>query len=231
VLVAAPGCVLAAWWQATRALGGNVLSWVYSIEWPLIAGVALFTWWHLIHADPGPDSDTAPAPDPASLLDPAGGAIGLVVGQFPRDTTRRAARLAIAVGCELLAGIAALVLVPLGRPSAWLPSQGEVIYLIHAVFGAFIALGAGALVVHVKGAGRLPGIVAWLGLSGVLLACGGGLLTEVHSLVRLLGIAVMFVGTVCAGLSYMIPTFVRRHQQSSVVQRASAPTATGEAIG
>jgi hypothetical protein len=52
VALVAPGCLLAAWWQATRALGGNSLSWFYSVEWPVFAVLAVVAWWHLIHEDP-----------------------------------------------------------------------------------------------------------------------------------------------------------------------------------
>jgi hypothetical protein len=45
-------CGLAAWWQATRALGGNGLSWFYTFEWPAFALIAIAAWWHLIHEDP-----------------------------------------------------------------------------------------------------------------------------------------------------------------------------------
>ncbi len=46
------GCLAAGWWQATRALGGNFLSWFYSVEWPAFAVIAVIGWWHLIHEDP-----------------------------------------------------------------------------------------------------------------------------------------------------------------------------------
>ena len=52
VAVVAPGCLVAAWWQATRALSGNGLSWFYSVEWPVFAVLAVAAWWHLIHEDP-----------------------------------------------------------------------------------------------------------------------------------------------------------------------------------
>jgi hypothetical protein len=42
-----------AWWQATRALSGNTLSWAYTFEWPVFAGYALYMWWKLLH-----DEDT-----------------------------------------------------------------------------------------------------------------------------------------------------------------------------
>lgn len=52
VALVAPGCLVAAWWQATRALSGNGLSWFYSVEWPVFAVLAVVAWWHLIHEDP-----------------------------------------------------------------------------------------------------------------------------------------------------------------------------------
>ncbi len=50
LLVAA--CLAAGWWQATRALGGNSLSWFYTFEWPAFAVIAIAAWWHLIHEEP-----------------------------------------------------------------------------------------------------------------------------------------------------------------------------------
>lgn len=52
VLLVVAGCVTATWWQAGRALGGNGLSWFYTFEWPVFAGIAIAAWWHLIHEDP-----------------------------------------------------------------------------------------------------------------------------------------------------------------------------------
>ena len=46
-----PLCLLAGWWQATRALDGNSLSYVYSVEWPVLAIVGVWVWWSLIHTD------------------------------------------------------------------------------------------------------------------------------------------------------------------------------------
>jgi len=44
-----PGCLALAWWQVTRALSGNTLSWAYVFEWPIFAGYAVFMWWKLTH--------------------------------------------------------------------------------------------------------------------------------------------------------------------------------------
>jgi hypothetical protein len=60
--VVAPLCVLAAWWQVDRAMAGNVLSYLYAVEWPLFAGVAVWVWWHLIHTELDPALRPGPTP-------------------------------------------------------------------------------------------------------------------------------------------------------------------------
>ena len=47
-LVAA-GCLVAAWWQITRAAQGNTLSYLYSVEWPAFVVVGGIGWWQLVH--------------------------------------------------------------------------------------------------------------------------------------------------------------------------------------
>lgn len=49
VLVLVPGFLVAGWWQYNVARGGNDLSWVYTVEWPLFAVYAVYMWWKLIH--------------------------------------------------------------------------------------------------------------------------------------------------------------------------------------
>lgn len=41
------------WWQASRALSGNTLSYVYAFEWPILAGVVVYMWWDMLHDRPG----------------------------------------------------------------------------------------------------------------------------------------------------------------------------------
>lgn len=48
----APGCLLAGWWQATRAFDGNALSYLYSVEWPVLAVLGGIAWWNFVHDDP-----------------------------------------------------------------------------------------------------------------------------------------------------------------------------------
>jgi DNA-binding transcriptional regulator of glucitol operon len=52
VVVWVPGCLVAGWWQVTRAMGGNGLSYLYSVEWPVFALVGIWVWWSLVHTDP-----------------------------------------------------------------------------------------------------------------------------------------------------------------------------------
>jgi hypothetical protein len=52
VMILAPGCLLAGWWQIGRAESGNTLSYLYAIEWPVFAVLAVVGWWQLIHEDP-----------------------------------------------------------------------------------------------------------------------------------------------------------------------------------
>ncbi|MHB1445216.1 MAG: hypothetical protein ACYCZV_06105 [Acidimicrobiales bacterium] len=75
VLVVAPGCLIAFWWQLHRALGGNDLSWAYCFEWPIFSVLAVVGWWQLIHdggvtpvARSGPSA--APTREPVSPLVP-----------------------------------------------------------------------------------------------------------------------------------------------------------------
>ncbi len=56
LLVLVPAFLLAGWWQYGVARGGNGLSWVYTVEWPFLAVVAVFVWWNLIHDRPLPFS-------------------------------------------------------------------------------------------------------------------------------------------------------------------------------
>lgn len=52
LVIVAPACLYAGWWQGHRALDGNTLSWAYTVEWPVFAAVAVIGWWQLIREDP-----------------------------------------------------------------------------------------------------------------------------------------------------------------------------------
>lgn len=51
-VVIAGGCLIAAWWQVHRAMQGNMLSYLYSVEWPAFAVVAGIGWWQMFHDTP-----------------------------------------------------------------------------------------------------------------------------------------------------------------------------------
>jgi hypothetical protein len=57
--VLVPTFVALGYWQLTRALGGNTLSWAYVFEWPLFAGYLLHVWWRLLHEEPGDGAGAA----------------------------------------------------------------------------------------------------------------------------------------------------------------------------
>ncbi len=52
ILIWFPGCMVAAWWQVTVALGGNVFGIVYSLEWPFFGVIGAIGWWQLVHDTP-----------------------------------------------------------------------------------------------------------------------------------------------------------------------------------
>jgi hypothetical protein len=211
VVIVAPACALAGWWQATRALAGNGLSWVYSVEWPIFALIAIAGWWQLIHEDPeayrerksrppglGAQGVGNP-PEAAGLPQPGP---DITVG---RATARLATIFAVLVGSEFVLGIMTLFSVPVSRPSGGIPAKGEIVFLVHAIFGFLLGLASTALVVRLRAAARAARIAAWMGLSGVAVAGVGGLLTDARSLVRFTGMALMFVGAVLAGFGYLVP--------------------------
>jgi hypothetical protein len=224
VAIVAPACVLAGWWQATRALAGNQLSWVYSVEWPIFALLAVAGWWHLIHEDPDAyrarkqhppvgEQDVGGEVNDARLATPAG-ENERVVG---RTVPLLATTLAALIGIEFALGVAAMVSLPIGRPGGWLPVKGEAIYLAHAILGLPIIIGAAVLLDRAKTSARPYQMVAWMTLIGMVLAGSGGLLTAAASLVRFCGIAFMLIGPMLAGLGYLIPALDRTPRKASPV--------------
>jgi integral membrane protein len=226
VIIVAPACVLAGWWQATRALDGNGVSWVYSVEWPVFALIAVLAWWHLIHEDPAAyrarkgrsshDRHRVAGETPVQQSQPA----AAPQAAFEPGAARFATALAVLVGLVFVLGVVVLLSVPFDRPSGTLPTSGTAAYLVHAICGVALALAAVALVVRVRGLDRTARTVAWMGVSGVALSGAGGLMTEAQSLTRFLGMALMFIGAMIAGFSYMVPALLGRSSQASAVSNA-----------
>src|SRR5262249_26325284 len=51
-LVIATGCFIAAWWQVHRAMAGNTLSYLYSVEWPAFVVVGGIGGGRMFHDTP-----------------------------------------------------------------------------------------------------------------------------------------------------------------------------------
>jgi integral membrane protein len=214
VAVLAPGCVAAGWWQAKSALAGNGLSWVYTVEWPVFALLAIAGWWYLIHEDPeayrarkqrSPGAEQELAVEDSSTAQAAAAALTNET-TVEATTARLAKTLGAIIAVELVLGIAALVLVPAGPSSGWLPTKWATVYFAHAMLGLPLAFCSMALLVRVRRSTRLARLSGWIGAVGVAIAGTGGLLTVDHPL-RLAGLAFMLVGTVTAAFGYLIPTF------------------------
>jgi hypothetical protein len=64
--VVVPGCIALCWWQVTRALSGNTLSWAYVFEWPIFGAYGVYMWWKLIHDHPAENRSDDEKTDPAT---------------------------------------------------------------------------------------------------------------------------------------------------------------------
>jgi hypothetical protein len=155
-------------------------------------GISLLTYNALVHvATLRPDLQVVT--EPRSLM-------------LAEKTVRRVwSSMAILVAAELVLGITAIVTVPFERPNALLPAKGTVLYAAHGAVG--IALGVGAVVVLLLSSvtGRMARIGAVMGAAGVLVGLAGGVCATFQSS-RLLGMALMLIGVVAAGVGYMVPS-------------------------
>jgi hypothetical protein len=82
-LLFVPFCILATWWQITRAEDGNGLSYLYTFEWPVFAIVGVYFWWQFLHTDysavglkgmrtkaRAASPEVSPEPTPTVTIDP-----------------------------------------------------------------------------------------------------------------------------------------------------------------
>lgn len=132
-------------------------------------------------------------------------AVGGLVGRRSGPTPARPAWIAMgtAVAVEFAVGVAALVLVPVGRPSRLFPHRGLFVFDLHAAVGILLLGGAVALVVAANRFTRVLRIASWVALVGIVVAGAGGLAAADHGL-RVLGIGLMFVGSLAAGFAYLV---------------------------
>jgi hypothetical protein len=233
VLAVAPGCGLAGWWQATRALSGNTLSWAYSVEWPFFGLIAIAGWWQLLHE--GPEQYQARkrrSPEDEALLEVERTAAASLRASAKREpgfgakTARLSAVLTLLVSCQVVLGFLTAVAVPFNRPSGWLPNKGEAFYAAHALVGALVAALAVFFVAWTRPAPRPSKASAWTGLVGLGIAGTGGLLTYLPSLARFSGMAVMFAGAAIAGFAYALPVLAARARRVGVPPGEPTPEST-----
>lgn len=112
--------------------------------------------------------------------------------------------MASGVVVEMLLGVGELFVVPFGRNSSWNPRSGRLIYLPHALIGLLLAAGAIATIAITADAARQVRLAARLGAIGLFVAGVGGLAAVFHGS-RLVGMAVMFVGSIVACMAYLMP--------------------------
>jgi hypothetical protein len=177
------------------------------------ATVALITYNFLVHGAPAGVGEVSGAATLHSPLDDA--SEDQAISKAPRVMW---VSLMIAVALEFVGGLVGLAYVPFNRPDGWLSPRGETIYLFHAILGGLLGLAAVVVVVQVSQTTprrRVDHVGAVSGLCGVLVGAVGGLLCVSHPL-RLLGMALMFLGASVAFFGYLIPTIEDSHPLASV---------------
>ena len=100
-------------------------------------------------------------------------------------------------------GVAGLFVVPFGRPSGWRPNHGTVVYALHSVLSAALAVAA-ALLLTGRPRDRIVRLGAIIGASGLGAGALGGTLAVSHPW-RLTGCALMLAGSATAGFGYLLP--------------------------
>lgn len=88
--------------------------------------------------------------------------------------------------------------------------------------------GAALLLSKVRGSTRTYQMCGWMVFVGLALAGSGGLLTSDHSIVRFLGMALMFIGPTFAALGYLIVTLDRSSRVTPDVLVPSQRTGSRE---
>ncbi|MGH9099108.1 MAG: DUF6069 family protein, partial [Acidimicrobiales bacterium] len=138
---------------------------------------------------------------------PAGAAAGAELPSLrlsERAVRRIWTAMGLVVALELALGVVVIVSVPFRRSAAILPVRDTGVYAAHGAVGIVLGLGAFAILVLSTVAGRIGRIGAVIGAAGVVLGLAGGVLSSFQE-TRLLGMAVMLVGVLVAGVGYMSP--------------------------
>lgn len=197
--------------------------------------IALITYNLLVHV-----ARVRPERDGEGVGGQADGAPTGAAALSERTVRRVWSTMAGAVGLEMILGVVNIVAVPFRRPNTVLPVRGILVYAAHGGIG--IALGAGALLLLVLSAatGRMARIGAEMGAAGIAAGMIGGVLASFQS-TRLLGMALMLVAAVVAGIGYLVPVLdamgraeVARAQAARAAlareggERARAPETNGK---
>lgn len=161
--------------------------------------IALVTYNALVRLAPVRPAPVQPAPArPATGQ--AAGAVALEEGSVRRLWSAMAALVAL----ELALGVATIVAVPFRRPNAILPSKATWLYAAHGGVGVVLGVGALGVLVLSLLAGRMARIGAVLGGTGVVAGLAGGVMAT-YQVTRLLGMGVMMLGALVAGIGYLVP--------------------------
>ena len=182
--------------------------------------IAIITYSVLVRVAPvrrlsvaGPDAVHVPMAGASSDRTPGPPGTTAGVGDLDHSTARLATWLAVLVGIEFAIGIAVLVSVSTDRPTAWVPARGQAVYLVHALLGFPIAIGAVVHLVRSRDSTRIARLSGWIGSTGVAVAGAGGLLAVAHPM-RLVGLAGMLLGSVVAAFGYLLPALDRITDQA-----------------
>ena len=128
--------------------------------------------------------------------------------------------MGLLVALELVLGVVVIVSVPFRRSAALLPVRGTWVYAAHGAVGIVLGIGALCVLVLSTAATRMGRIGAVLGAGGVGVGLVGGVLASFQT-TRLLGMLVMLVGVIVAGVGYMCPS-LEALGKSEMARAASA---------
>lgn len=189
------------------AVAATVMLWLPDV-WLLVrgelaAGVAALMVMHLVIAIVTYNALVRIAP--VSPAPGRSGADSVAVLAMPERSVRQLWNaMAVLVALELVLGIAAIVTVPFRRPNAILPARATWLYAAHGGVGIVLAVGAAGALALAPLAGRMARIGAVLGALGVFIGLAGGVLAT-FQITRLLGMGLMMIGVVTAGIGYLAP--------------------------
>ncbi len=159
--------------------------------------VALVTYNLLVHL--------APAGPPPAQADADSGADAPSLRLSERAVRRIWTTAGLLVALEIALGVVVIVAVPFRRHDALLPPRGTWIYAAHGVVGIALGVCAVGVLVLSTVAGRIGRIGAVMGAAGVGVGLVGGVFSTFQT-TRLLGMGVMLVAAIVAGVGYMAPT-------------------------